>query len=300
MQDAGLDGWAREENGNCVRLGRARQLFLSAEPNSNIVGHTADLLLEIDEAQDVDVDKFDKELRPMAASTGATTVFYGTAWDDANLLERAKQTHLERSAATASGATSSTTGRSSRRATRPTGASSRGERERLGAEHPMFLTPVLPADAARRRPPLRPDAARRCCAAATRGSTRRWRGETYVAGLDVAGEALGAGGEAGHDATVLTIGRVVPAADEPLRGSRSRGRAPLRLDGRARTPSCYGALVSLLRETWRVAAPGRRRDRHRRAGGRLPEAGAGPCACRGGEAQRRDEVAAWATSCSRR
>ncbi len=42
--------------------------------HSNVVGHTADLLLEVDEAQDVDVDKFDKELRPMAASTAAPTV----------------------------------------------------------------------------------------------------------------------------------------------------------------------------------------------------------------------------------
>ena len=31
----------------------------------------------------------------MAAANGATTVFYGTAWDDANLLERSKQAHLE-------------------------------------------------------------------------------------------------------------------------------------------------------------------------------------------------------------
>ena len=123
-----------------MRLGRARQLFLSAEPSSNVVGHTADLLLEVDEAQDVDIDKFDKELRPMAASTGATTVFYGTAWDDANLLERAKQTHLE--------------------AERRDGVRRHfeydwqavaahnpayaryvlGERERLGADHPLFLT----------------------------------------------------------------------------------------------------------------------------------------------------------------
>ncbi len=94
MQDAGLTGQASRENGNSVRLGRARQLFLSAEPGSNVVGHTADLLLEIDEAQDVDQDKFDKEFAPMAAARAATTVFYGTAWDDAGLLERMKQKHL--------------------------------------------------------------------------------------------------------------------------------------------------------------------------------------------------------------
>ena len=60
-QDAGLGRRVVRENGNCIRLGRARQLFLSADTASNVVGHTADLLLEIDEAQDVDIDKFDKE-----------------------------------------------------------------------------------------------------------------------------------------------------------------------------------------------------------------------------------------------
>ena len=95
IRDLGLGAYASKEGGNAVRLGRARQLFLSADRQSNVVGHTADLLLEIDEAQDVDVDKFDKELQPMAAANGATTVFYGTAWDDANLLERSKQRHLE-------------------------------------------------------------------------------------------------------------------------------------------------------------------------------------------------------------
>ncbi len=95
IQEAGLGAWAAREEGPCIRLGRARQVFLSAEPISNIVGHTADLLLEVDEAQDVDPDKFDKELRPMAASTGATTVLYGTAWDEKSLLERTKQAHVE-------------------------------------------------------------------------------------------------------------------------------------------------------------------------------------------------------------
>ena len=31
----------------------------------------------------------------MAATTNATTVYYGTAWDDTTLLERAKQANLE-------------------------------------------------------------------------------------------------------------------------------------------------------------------------------------------------------------
>src|SRR3990172_11884379 len=57
----GIDPLAAREDGHAVRLGRARQLFLSAEPSANVVGHTAGLLLEVDEAQDVDREKFDRE-----------------------------------------------------------------------------------------------------------------------------------------------------------------------------------------------------------------------------------------------
>ncbi|MBP7228766.1 MAG: hypothetical protein KA988_06600, partial [Longilinea sp.] len=80
-------GW-HKESGYLYRLGRARISFLSAAPESNIVGATANLLLEVDEAQDVQIAKFDKEVAPMAASTNATRVFWGTAWNDQTLLAR--------------------------------------------------------------------------------------------------------------------------------------------------------------------------------------------------------------------
>ncbi|WP_112427980.1 phage terminase large subunit family protein [Thermogemmatispora tikiterensis] len=73
-----------------------RILFLSAAPESNVVGATASLLLEIDEAQDVSPDKFDRDFRPMAATTNATTVLYGTAWSDDTLLARQRALNLER------------------------------------------------------------------------------------------------------------------------------------------------------------------------------------------------------------
>jgi hypothetical protein len=95
LDDAGLRGHWETEQGATVRLGKARWLFYSAEPRSHVVGATAHLLLEIDEAQDVETEKYEKDFRPMGASTGVTTVLYGTAWDDACLLERAKQLHLE-------------------------------------------------------------------------------------------------------------------------------------------------------------------------------------------------------------
>ncbi|MCH8850186.1 MAG: hypothetical protein IIC89_05105, partial [Chloroflexi bacterium] len=95
LQEAGLGPLASMEAGHVVRVHRARLVFLSAEPGANVVGHTAQLLLEVDEAQDVDKEKFDRDFRPMAATANATTVFWGTAWDDSTLLERAKQRHLE-------------------------------------------------------------------------------------------------------------------------------------------------------------------------------------------------------------
>lgn len=70
--------WASEQ-GYIIRVGRARALFFSAEPGAQVVGATASLLLEVDEAQDVEIAKHDKDFAPMAASTNATRVYYGTA-----------------------------------------------------------------------------------------------------------------------------------------------------------------------------------------------------------------------------
>ena len=79
--------WAKE-SGYIYRVGKARIFFLSGAPEANIVGATASTLLEVDEAQDVLPAKFDKDIAPMAASTNATRVFWGTAWTSATLLAR--------------------------------------------------------------------------------------------------------------------------------------------------------------------------------------------------------------------
>lgn len=115
LRDAGFPespsaGWTVEA-GHILRLGRARQVFASAEPAANVAGLTAHHLLEVDEAQDVDVEKFWKEFWPMGASTNVTTVLYGTPWSQDSLLEQAKRKTSKRSARTASAATSVSTGR---------------------------------------------------------------------------------------------------------------------------------------------------------------------------------------------
>ena len=79
--------WAKE-SGYIYRAGTARLYFFSGQPRSNIVGATANILLELDEAQDILQSKYDKDIAPMAASTNATRVFWGTAWTSRTLLAR--------------------------------------------------------------------------------------------------------------------------------------------------------------------------------------------------------------------
>ena len=95
LNDAGYAGLWSPQAGNSIRLGKARQIFLSAEPSARVVGATAHILLEMDEAQEIDKEKFYKEFRPMGASTNVTTVLYGTPWDSDSLLEEQKQQNLE-------------------------------------------------------------------------------------------------------------------------------------------------------------------------------------------------------------
>ncbi len=92
-----LGGWKR--SGHIVRLGEASVVFFSAEPGANVMGATASLLLEVDEAQHVDGEKFTRDFRPMASSTNATTVLYGTAWRSDTLLEEQKRRNQEEEAA---------------------------------------------------------------------------------------------------------------------------------------------------------------------------------------------------------
>lgn len=87
LNDAGFAGIWVSEMGYVVRLGNARAVFLSAEESASVVGNTAHLLLEVDEAQDVSKEKYSKEFKPMGATTNVTTVHYGTTWDDTTLIE---------------------------------------------------------------------------------------------------------------------------------------------------------------------------------------------------------------------
>jgi hypothetical protein len=82
-------GW--EPSGHSVSLGNAAAHFLSAAPKANVRGHTADLLLVANEAQDIDPAIWDARFDPMAATTNATTVYAGTSWTRDGLLSRQRR-----------------------------------------------------------------------------------------------------------------------------------------------------------------------------------------------------------------
>jgi hypothetical protein len=140
LDDFGFQGIYRPQMGYIVQLGNAKAIFLSAAGSSFVVGHTADILLEIDEAQDISQEKYTKEFRPMGSATNATTILYGTTWDDSTLLEEVKQTNLELERK--DGVT-----RHFRYDWQEVGRYNpdyikfvEGERQRLGEEHPLFQT----------------------------------------------------------------------------------------------------------------------------------------------------------------
>lgn len=123
-----------------ICLGETKMRCLSASPNAAIVGATADLLLEVDEAQLVPSEKYDREAAPMAAANNAVQVFWGTVWDDRTLL--ARESRLAAADGEKDGrkhvfsATASEVG-----AEVPEyGAFVRAEVEKLGREHPAIRT----------------------------------------------------------------------------------------------------------------------------------------------------------------
>ena len=81
------DLWSKSRD-YIYRIGKSRIYFLSGSSSANVVGATANLLLSIDEAQDILIDKYDKDIAPMAASSNATRIFWGTAWTSNTLLAR--------------------------------------------------------------------------------------------------------------------------------------------------------------------------------------------------------------------
>jgi len=203
----------RMDGANTLKVGDASVTFLSAEPNANVVGHTATVLLEVDEAQEVNTDKFNRDFRPMAAANNATVVFYGTSWEETSLLhvERQRGLELERHDGI-------------ERAfiidwTIPAKVNARykayveAERDRLGPTHPLFTTQYELRPLPGKGRLFSPTQLRQLTGTFTR-LIERPRTALIAAGLDIGGS-----GDAirDHDRTVLTLGTVTPPSKaEPL------------------------------------------------------------------------------------
>ena len=190
LNDAGFGGIWTSELGYIIRLGNVRAIFLSADESANVVGNTAHILLEIDESQDVSKEKYTKEFKPMGATTNVTTVHYGTTWDDSTLLEEAKQTNLELERKDGIKRHFRYDWEEVAQYNPDYLAYVEAERERLGENHPLFLTQyrLLPIHGGggflsiQQRAQLEGEQPRKHQPEA---------GKSYVAGIDLAGEAGG-------------------------------------------------------------------------------------------------------------
>lgn len=133
-------GHWQAKHGYVVCLGRARVAFFSAQPDANVVGATADILLECDEAQDVLPDRWDKAFGPMAAAENATVVFYGTPWTRHTLLARVLRELAAEEARDGIQRVFRADWRAVAAAHPPYGKHVARELARLGRDHPLFRT----------------------------------------------------------------------------------------------------------------------------------------------------------------
>ena len=213
LDEYGFTGLWQSEMGYIIRLGEARQIFLSADQSSSVVGHTTDILLEIDESQDVSKEKYTKEFRPMGSATNVTTVHYGTTWNDSTLLEEVKQTNLELERKDGIKRHFRYDWQEVAKYNPDYLRFVEAEKERLGSNHPLFLTQYALVPICGGGGFL--SSAQR--AQLQGGHSRRHHpepGKVYVAGIDLAGEAEGMEDavlrylKPQQDSTVVTIAEI--------------------------------------------------------------------------------------------
>ncbi len=257
LDQAGFGDFWRSEKGYIVRLGEARQVFLSAAEGSRVVGNTADLLLEMDEAQDISQEKFYKEFRPMGAAHNATTVLYGTPWDDSTLLEEMKQLNLEMEGRDGVRRHFSFDWQEVSNYNPDYARYVEAERERLGENHPLFLTqyclkPVRGGGgflSPQQRAQLQGEHGRR------HSPAEGPRSGIYVAGVDLAGQAEEAQDAAlralkpRQDSVVVTIGEL-GFSDELQGEPRVDIVEHCRWTGTPH-PALYSRLADILGSVWR-------------------------------------------------
>lgn len=273
----GLAGKWASEMGYIIRLGNARAIFLSAEESASVVGNTAHLLLEVDEAQDVNEDKYTRDFRPMGSTTNVTGVLYGTTWDDSTLLEKTKQINLELERRDGVRRHFRYDWQEVARYNPDYLAYVEAERNRLGENHPLFLTQyrLLPIRGgggfinAVQKAQLQGTHSRQRVPDVSQAGTPV-PPKVYIAGIDLAGEAendpdgLLKSLKPKQDATVITIGemeagtRKQEAGKDDFPTSGFRHQAIKIVEHYAWTgvkhPDLYPRMVDLLKNVWHCRA----------------------------------------------
>jgi hypothetical protein len=210
LNDAGFAGIWTTELGYIIRLVNARAIFLSADESANVVGNTAHLLLEIDESQDVNKEKYTRDFKPMGATTNVTTVHYGTTWDESTLLEEIKQTNLELQKRDGIRRHFRYDWQEVAKYNPDYLIYVENERQRLGENHPLFLTQYCLQPVRGNGGFLSPQQKAQLQGTHPRKHSAE-KGITCVAGIDIAGETYDGEntsttvGKTVQDATVLTI-----------------------------------------------------------------------------------------------
>jgi hypothetical protein len=248
----------RSSEGYKMRCGKAVLQLLSGQPEASVVGATASLLMEVDEAQDIIVEKFNKDFRPMTASTAAPMVFYGTPWTDETLLE---QTNAEIESGQVQGRIFKIMPDMVVAANPAYGIHLEREVRRLGRDHPLIRTQYFLETLSAKGRMLNLQQLQGMIGDHARqekrgqgGLDQRW----IVAGLDFAGSDEEESGpvslmtRSGRDSVALTIGamemlRLLPGLEVP------KIRILARYEWlNVRPDTLHTALYRLLNDIWRV------------------------------------------------
>jgi hypothetical protein len=201
----------------------------------------------------VSKEKYTKEFKPMGAATNVTTVHYGTTWDDTTLLEEVKQTNLELERRDGIKRHFRYDWEEVAKYNPDYLTYVQAERERLGENHPLFLTQyrLLPIHGGGRflniqqREQLQGNHSR---------MRRGEAGRTYIAGIDLAGEEETEDSlltlNPKRDATVVTIGELdFTACDAVNKEPKIKIVEHYRWVGRKHT-ELYAQLVDILKNVW--------------------------------------------------
>ncbi len=248
--------WQRE--GHMVRLGKARVSFFSAHPEASVMGATANILLECDEAQDVQEDKWNKDFRPMAASTNATTVLWGTAWTSRTLLARRVRALRQDEARDGVQRVFIVPWRRAAAENPDYGAYVQGEIERLGRDHPLIRTQYF-LEELETKGGMFPPARRAQMRGKHTGYHQAQAGKSYAMLIDVAGEDEALEGDIlraaqpRRDSTALTVVEVdATTLADPFLLRPTYRVVERRLWTGTKHARLYGQLLDLARNLWQA------------------------------------------------